>query len=113
MCGYFQFHNFIYRCRARFPVPVILYNNKFICRSATLSTAKEVYGRQSYEYLFGTTEVKEVEEKKEPVPENVEVGTDWFLVDQFRNRDIKLLKVLNVNTIIDLMVEKEKVKFFM
>ncbi|CAN8001165.1 unnamed protein product [Ixodes hexagonus] len=40
------------RCRARFPVPVILYEGKRICRSATLSSGPEIYGRYGYDYFF-------------------------------------------------------------
>lgn len=39
------------RCRARFPLPVILYNGKYICRSATLSGGPEIYGRSGFEYF--------------------------------------------------------------
>ncbi len=38
---------------------------------------------------------------------------EWQLFGKVRNQDIKLLKALNVETIIDLMVEKKKVKFGM
>lgn len=37
--------------------------------------------------------------------------TNWPLFDQLRHSDIKLLKALNVGTIVDFMVEKKKVKF--
>lgn len=40
------------RCRARFPLPVILYKGKYICRSATLSGGPEIYGRSGLDYLF-------------------------------------------------------------
>lgn len=39
--------------------------------------------------------------------------SEWQLFDKVRHQDIKLLKALNVETIIDLMVEKKKVKFGM
>lgn len=38
-------------------------------------------------------------------------NSDWPLFDQIRNLDIRLLKTLNVGTIVDFMVEKKKVKF--
>lgn len=44
------------RCRARFPIPVILYRGRFICRSATLSGCPEMYGRATLESLFGRME---------------------------------------------------------
>lgn len=40
------------RCRARFPLPVILYKGKYICRSATLSGGPEIYGRSGLDYFF-------------------------------------------------------------
>lgn len=40
------------RCRARFPLPVILFKGKYICRSATLSGGPEIYGRSGLDYLF-------------------------------------------------------------
>ena len=38
-------------------------------------------------------------------------NSDWPLFDSVRSQDIKLLKALNVGTIVDFMVEKKKVKF--
>lgn len=43
--------------------------------------------------------------------ENKSTNSDWPLFDQIRSQDIKLLKTLNVGTIVDFMVEKKKVKF--
>lgn len=96
------------RCRSRFPLPVILYKNKFVCRSATLSGGPEIYGRSGLAYLFesstdGTSEVEDQDDQSD-------LG-DWQLFNKVRNQDIKLLKTLNVGNIIDFMVEKKKVKF--
>nr|CAD7393261.1 unnamed protein product [Timema cristinae] len=99
------------RCRARFPLPVILYKGKNICRSATLSGGPEIYGRSGLNYLFSGTEnmVEEVlgEDLDDSAP------SDWQLFDKVRSQDIRLLKTLNVGTIVDFMVEKKKVKFGM
>lgn len=38
-------------------------------------------------------------------------NSDWPLFDSVRSQDIRLLKTLNVGTIVDFMVEKKKVKF--
>lgn len=38
-------------------------------------------------------------------------NSDWPLFDHVRAQDIRLLKTLNVGTIVDFMVEKKKVKF--
>lgn len=110
------------RCRARFPLPVILYRGKYICRSATLSGGPEIYGRSGFDYLFApdtTPTVKspsldeEAYEAQETIDEPYveESGSDWQLFDRVRNQDIKLLKTLNIGTIVDFMVEKKKVKF--
>ena len=40
------------RCRARFAVPVILYEGKHICRSATISGGAEIYGRSGFDFFF-------------------------------------------------------------
>lgn len=42
------------RSRTRFPVPVILYKGKFVCRSSTLSCGPELYTRSSFNYFFNT-----------------------------------------------------------
>lgn len=46
-----------------------------------------------------------------PSEENKQSKVDWPLFDSIRSNDIRLLKTLNVGTIVDFMVEKKKVKF--
>lgn len=108
------------RCRMRFPVPVILYKGKYICRSATLSGGAEIYGRTGIEYLFyGTEPVCDNAENNSGSEEGasseantpISTASDWQLFDKVRSQDIKLLKTLNIGTIVDFMVEKKKVKF--
>ncbi|CAL8109799.1 unnamed protein product [Orchesella dallaii] len=100
------------RCRARFPVPVILYNQKNICRSATLSGGPEIYGRSSFDYLFsGGVDWKQDYDDAEDEIIVPETQSDWQLFDRVRSQDIRLLKAFQVQTIVDLMVEKKKVKF--
>lgn len=163
------------RCRARFPLPVILFKGKYICRSATLSGGPEIYGRSGLDYFFygvdttqATTtthtaatstatstpprniktsvtsmmstndtcdESVDAYEAEEDAaiddstitPSNTPVQTplqsvggatdknsgEWQLFDRVRSQDIKLLKSLNIGTIVDFMVEKKKVKFGM
>lgn len=112
------------RCRARFPLPVILYKGKYICRSATLSGGPEIYGRSGLDYLFygldkpnlADDDVYEAQEDslEDSIQDDIkEKNSDWQLFDRVRNQDIKLLKTLNVGTIVDFMVEKKKVKFGM
>ncbi|KAL1130160.1 hypothetical protein AAG570_013098 [Ranatra chinensis] len=96
------------RCRARFPLPVILYKGKNICRSATLSGGPEIYGRSGLDYLFcGDDSTNDYKDEKE----NDSQDGEWQLFGKVRNQDIRLLRTLNVGTIIDFMVEKKKVKF--
>lgn len=37
------------RCRTRFPIPVIIFRGKYICRSSTLSGSPEAFGRAGIE----------------------------------------------------------------
>lgn len=103
------------RCRSRFPLPVILYKGRHICRSATLSGGPEIYGRSGFDYLFAGTEAGPTVRQQVDEARGGDSGSlsDWQLFDKVRNQDIKLLKTLNVGNIIDFMVEKKKVKFGM
>lgn len=103
------------RCRSRFPLPVILYKGRHVCRSATLSGGPEIYGRSSLDFLFAGSEgiVSIQQHHVDEARGGDSVLSDWQLFDKVRHQDIKLLKTLNVGTIIDFMVEKKKVKFGM
>lgn len=106
------------RCRSRFPLPVILYNGKYVCRSATLSGGPELYGRSGYEYFAYAAEATppepedEAYEAQEESSSDESESKDWPLFGRLRRKDIRLLKALNVGTIIDFMVENKKVKFW-
>ncbi|XP_014283485.1 myotubularin-related protein 14 [Halyomorpha halys] len=100
------------RCRARFPLPVILFRGKNVCRSSTLSGGPEMYGRSGYDYLFYCDETgPEEQEVQSNSQSSQSTGDNWQLFDRVRSQDIRLLKTLNVGAIIDFMVEKKKVKF--
>ncbi|EDO36248.1 predicted protein, partial [Nematostella vectensis] len=104
------------RCRSRFVVPVILYDDKNICRSATLSSAAEIYGRFGYDFLFsGTSSAWDLFVVSELFCNHlcISCSNDWAIFDRIRGHDIQLLKELKVDCICDLMVEKKKVKFGM
>lgn len=102
------------RCRSRFPLPVILYKGRHVCRSATLSGGPEIYGRSGLDYLFAGSEgTVSIEQQVDEARASDSVLSDWQLFDKVRHQDIKLLKTLNVGIIIDFMVEKKKVKFGM
>lgn len=107
------------RCRARFPLPVILYGGKYVCRSATLSGGPEIYGRSGLEYFAYAAEATppepgdEAYDVQEDSSSDESESKDWPLFGRLRRKDIRLLKALNVGTIIDFMVENKKVKFWM
>lgn len=103
-------YKLLFRCRARFPVPVILYKGKHICRSSTLSGGPEIYGRSGLDYLFYGSDNGD-KSKEDNDTETVVSQSDWQLFDRVRSQDIKLLKTFNVGTIVDFMVENKKVKF--
>ncbi|KAI0237240.1 Myotubularin-related protein 14 [Lamellibrachia satsuma] len=95
------------RCRARFSIPVILFEGKHICRSATISGGAEIYGRSGIDFFFTGGE---------SIPggsTNNDESSEWQLFNRIRGQDIRLLKQFSVSTICDLMVEKKKVKFGM
>lgn len=102
------------RCRARFPVPVILLDGKYVCRSATLSGGPEIYGRSGYEFLFAASnDLGEDEEDGLGNYTSPQSSGEWQLFTKVRSQDIRLLRMLSVGFICDLMVEKKKVKFGM
>lgn len=95
------------RCHARFPVPAIFYRGKYVCRSGTLSRGYEIIYRSAT--LGGRSEE---EENFEEVEKAEPMTTDeWAVCNRARNEDIALLKCLNVDTIVDLMVENMKEKY--
>ncbi|XP_006607759.1 myotubularin-related protein 14 [Apis dorsata] len=100
------------RCRSRFPLPVIMYKGRHVCRSATLSGGPEIYGRSGLDYLFAGSEgIISIQHQVDEARGSDSVLSEWQLFDKVRHHDIKLLKFLKVGTIIDFMVEKKKVKF--
>eukprot|EP00058_Branchiostoma_floridae_P009001 XP_002594489.1 hypothetical protein BRAFLDRAFT_87681 [Branchiostoma floridae] len=108
------------RCRSRFVVPVMLYEGKHICRSATLASGAEVYGRSGLDFLFSGGESIPSEDgmvsngmSRDQAVYVPNGNSEWQLVDSIRMQDIRLLKALNIGTIVDLMVENKKVKFGM
>ncbi|XP_022197018.2 myotubularin-related protein 14 isoform X1 [Nilaparvata lugens] len=93
------------RCRGRFPVPVIYFKGKYVCRSATLSGGIEIYGRSGLDFLSTT------ETDSDSVQLEEEMSGNWQLFNRVRSHDIRLLQTLNIGTIVDFMVEKKKVKY--
>jgi len=96
------------RCRGRFACPVIMYEGKHICRSATISGGVEIYGRSGFDMFFTGGE-----SIPGGAPATPESSNEWQLFNRIRGQDIKLLKTFGVRHIVDLMLEKKKVKFGM
>ncbi|RDD47133.1 Myotubularin-related protein 14 [Trichoplax sp. H2] len=127
------------RCRSRFVVPVILYDKKQICRSSTLASAAEMYGRTSWDVYLGASTMLNYDTLRKNSADSAQFmqskPTRFALVscgeyqgpsplrsmtssvrngdfcDRIRGFDIKLLEKLSVNRIFDLMIENKKVKF--
>lgn len=115
------------RCRQRFVVPVLMYRGKCVCRSATISINAETYGRKVVDYAYDCLNGTNYSERSNPntVDDENNDNTEDSLMNHALNEpspfsyeeviksDIQLLKALNVTTIVDLMVEKRKIKYFM
>ncbi|KAH8280227.1 hypothetical protein KR018_000361 [Drosophila ironensis] len=112
------------RCRQRFAVPVIMYRGKYICRSATLSVMPETYGRKVVDYAYDCLsggnytatngEENDADSTDESLINHIhDQAQSQFSYDEVIKSDIQLLHTLNVSTIVDLMVENRKIKYFM
>ncbi|KMQ90362.1 myotubularin-related protein 14 [Lasius niger] len=110
------------RCRSRFPIPVILYKGRHVCRSATLASSPEMFGRAGLDFILSslastsissTSPIPLVDKSLTQVADVMEDSRFIDMKNKFRLHDIELLKTLNVGTIIDFMVEKKKVKYGM
>lgn len=109
-------HSRFARCRSRFPVPVILYKGRHVCRSSTLSSGPEMFGRAGLDFLLSSVASGSVS-SVQPVTQVEEGPKEESKLTDLKNKvryyDIELLKTLNVGTIVDFMVEKKKVKYGM
>ncbi|XP_052059450.1 myotubularin-related protein 14-like isoform X13 [Mytilus californianus] len=85
-----------------------MYEGKHVCRSATLASGAEMYGRSGLDFLFSGPEAS-----LGPMSSPEEEEPELQMFDRLRGQDKKLLKNLSVKYICDLMVEKKKVKFGM
>ncbi|XP_042898914.1 phosphatidylinositol-3,5-bisphosphate 3-phosphatase MTMR14 [Parasteatoda tepidariorum] len=115
----------IARCRNRFPVPVILCGEKYICRSGTLAVRKSA----AYEALTQTREpeskevpegalsqfwdgVKTVAKRSKASIVNFYNALDMLLnveMDDIKELDVRVLELLSIEFICDLMVENRKI----
>jgi myotubularin-related protein 14 len=95
------------RVRARFPVPVILFNGKNVCRSSTLSQKLETVLRTATHtiaersFYGNSTQDKSV---------RAEVS-DRSRMSRVRSADIELIRALGVSHICDLMTENVRKKY--
>jgi len=108
------------RCRSRFPVPVMSYKGRQVCRSATLSIATEVFGRTGFDMLSNMASGSSAD--KDTLDDNTysaltEIYKEGFtsseVIDKVRFHDVRLLRLLAIGTIVDFMVEKKKIKYGM
>jgi len=93
------------RVRGRFPIPVILWNDKNICRSSTISVQAEVLLNLS------TSKIRDIHNKlfaghREPSKSN----ETSYAVEAQRKCDTEILSKLDIKYICDLMVERHKIK---
>lgn len=75
-----------------------------------------IYAYKRFIIIILENEVYEAQEtslNEEGLKEVTDKNSEWQLFDRVRSQDIKLLKTLNIGTIVDFMVEKKKVKFGM
>ncbi|XP_055376164.1 myotubularin-related protein 14 isoform X2 [Condylostylus longicornis] len=112
------------RCRQRFVVPVIYFKGNYICRSSTLSVMPETYGRKVVDYahncIYGgkNSQIQQMDQDDNSTTDDIPFDSLYnpepspFSYEVVIKSDIQLLKSLNVNTIIDLMVEQRKIKYF-
>jgi myotubularin-related protein 14 len=112
------------RVRTRFPMPVILFNGKNICRSSTLSQKLEMMLQTTTNSIkdrntkvsvvdsFYTTKPNEVPEASPKTPRTqARDFEDKSTMGRCRAFDVELLQQLGVSHICDLMVENAKKKY--
>lgn len=114
----------IARCRSRFVAPVILVDGKYICRSSTISSWGEIYPRASIDRLIGAANIftsqsvassSSSSNNNDDISDTVEQSDpeQRTIFDKLRSADIDLLKLFNVGSIVNLMVQKKNLLFGM
>ncbi|XP_076469261.1 phosphatidylinositol-3,5-bisphosphate 3-phosphatase MTMR14-like isoform X2 [Babylonia areolata] len=103
------------RCWTRFVAPVILYKGKHVCRSATLASWQELFGRKGMDMIMSGGGTATATANGRAVNEDIQSSAQANagrsqVFDQHRGRDIQLLEALDIHYICDLMVETKKVK---
>lgn len=87
------------RVRNRFPAPVIYFNGKCVCRSATLSNGVEVFVKSPMTFLSNNTQLESEVDM---------ASTNPSVMDFHRKSDIEWMQALGISRICDLMVEDAK-----
>eukprot|EP01102_Stenamoeba_stenopodia_P020663 TRINITY_DN8145_c0_g1_i1.p1 TRINITY_DN8145_c0_g1~~TRINITY_DN8145_c0_g1_i1.p1 ORF type:complete len:567 (-),score=131.08 TRINITY_DN8145_c0_g1_i1:295-1995(-) len=95
------------RVRARFPVPVILFRGKNICRSSTLSQKAEFLMQHAGNQLKMAVESAGLAFSDLSLLQE----DSSTLMERIRSSDVFLINVLGVRFICDLMTENKKTKF--
>lgn len=102
------------RARTRFVVPVLLINDRYLCRSATLSVKGEAMLNGAWEAaakFFSRPKHTQSMPVVAGTPKPAALERTDSLISRARFEDCKLLRLLGVRTIFDLMREHRKVKF--
>lgn len=101
------------RCRSRLVAPALLIDGRYVCRSATLSAWGEIYPRFSMDLFVDATNQR----FGQPVATNGDITDDIeqpqqrSIFDKLRGADIDLLKIFDVGSIINLMVQEKNALF--
>ena len=96
------------RCRTRFVVPTVLVKGKYICRSSTLSSWGEICSRWSKDLLVDAGN-QNFAQSMTHVDNNVEQPQQRTTFNELRGADVNLLKLWDIGSIVNLMVQTKNV----
>lgn len=97
------------RVRARFPVPVLCFRGKNVCRSSTLSQKIECILQNVHNSKMSVASVPMACMRRGEAGD----ANEDELMQRTRAKDIELIHAIKVNHICDLMVENKKNKYFL
>nr|CAH8874894.1 unnamed protein product [Trichobilharzia regenti] len=100
------------RCRTRFVVPSFSFQQKYVCRSSTLSGPLEFYGRQVATVAGFTFDGHVVNPPSGGELQDISLETEngRQSLEKLRDDDCELIRRLNVTYICDFMLEYRKIK---
>ncbi|CAF1232368.1 unnamed protein product [Rotaria magnacalcarata] len=101
------------RCRSRLVAPAIFVEGRYICRSATLSSWGEIYPRFSMDLLVDATSRRSVPSTNntDETLNDIEQPQQRSVFDKLRGADIDLLKIFDIGSIVNLMVQEKNLLF--